>query len=201
MREWIVVGCLLLGTGAVACEHKRAAAQKPPNEEAPVAASAGGGAEAETGRWAGKGEARQAAAQRRQLYSRVTRELGLEPWFFERWQEVPEGEAVGGSGRPGGSGRVGGDHQACAKALMEPERTQVVSGTLSFSSDGLLTIDVPGTGPLSLRADESTCAVQAGRQLPPEGLHEGTEVRAAYVLQDGKPLARLVRAEPERPTR
>jgi hypothetical protein len=62
----------------------------------------------------------------------------------------------------------------------------------------VLTVNVPGQGPVKLRMDEGTCAVQARRALLTESLLEGPEVRVSYVMEDGLPTARLVRAEPQR---
>jgi len=62
-------------------------------------------------------------------------------------------------------------------------------------------VDVRGKGPVKLRTDAVTCAVQAGKALPPESLSEGTEARVAYVEDADGAKARVIRAEPMRPIR
>ena len=74
----------------------------------------------------------------------------------------------------------------------------MVSGTLDYAVDGVVSINVPGKGPMKLRADESTCAVQAQHERDASSLHVGTETQVAYVMENGLPTARVVRAEPER---
>jgi hypothetical protein len=147
----------------------------------------------DTGEWAHTGEGRQAARAQRQLYTQVAKELGLEERLASargpgRW----EGEGVGG-GALAGTGQEG-----CAETLAAGERAMLLSGTLSFASGDVLSITVPGQGPVKLRADASTCAVQRGRVQSIESLSEGTEVRASYVLEEGLPTARVVHAEPQR---
>jgi hypothetical protein len=183
----MLAGFLLLGTAAMAHE---------PGEEAPptaASAGAGGAADVDTGKWAHSGQGRQGARAQHKLYQQVAQELGLEQCLapargHSRW----EGQGVGGGGR------AGIEPQGCAETLAANERATLVSGTLSFASGDVLTITVPGQGPVKLHADESTCAVQTGRQQSIESLSEGTEVRAAYVLEEGQPTARVVRAEPQR---
>jgi hypothetical protein len=100
----------------------------------------------------------------------------------------------------GGSGRAGGERRSCAEVLAADEPATVVSGTLDYAQDGVVTVNVPGKGPVRLRADESTCAVQARHALLLESLFEGTEVSVSYVTEGGLPTARVVRAEPQRYT-
>jgi hypothetical protein len=123
----------------------------------------------------------------------VAKELGLEASLApargpSRW----EGQGVGGGAQ------AGGEHRGCAETLAAHERATLVSGTLSFASGDVLTINVPGQGPVKLSANESTCAVQTGREQSIESLSEGTEVRAAYVLEAGQPTVRVLHAEPQR---
>ena len=98
----------------------------------------------------------------------------------------------------GGGGRAGGERRSCAEILAADEPAAVVSGTLDFAQDGLLTVNVPGQGPMKLRADASTCAVQSRHALSAESLLEGSEVRVSYVMVQGLPTALVVRAEPLR---
>lgn len=196
MRYRMLAGGVLLGASVMACGGARA--QGPGLEEPPVAVSSGqgGGAEIDTGPWADVAQARKAQQQQHELYEQVTRELGLEEeGVAQGRRQAWRGDAVGGGGTAGGA------RQDCAEVLAANEPATVVSGTLEFASNGLLTLSVPGQGAMKLHADESTCAVQARRELVPESLLEGTEVRASYVLKDGLPTARVVRAEPVRPIR
>lgn len=190
MTRWVLAGLLLLGTGAVA--------QEPLGNEPAAAASAGAGgaADVDLGEWAHVGDARQGPQPQRQLYQRVAKELGLKQHtpFMSRPGEW-EGQAVGGGGT------VGTGASGCAETLAAGELVTLVSGTLSFASGQVLTVTVPGKGPVSLRANASTCAVQTGREQSLESLTEGTEVRVAFVLEQGQPVARLVHAEPQRPLR
>jgi hypothetical protein len=190
------VGCVWLGASAVGCGTVRA--QAPLVEESPVVASAGegGAAEIDTGPWASAVRTPKAERERRQLYEQVSKDLGLENHPARaRAPRVWTGEAMGGSGS------AGSERQSCAEVLAANEPAAVVSGTLDFALDGLLTVNVPGRGPMKLRADRSTCAVQARQVRGPESLLVGTEVRAAYVLENGLPTARVVHAAPVRPTR
>jgi hypothetical protein len=107
---------------------------------------------------------------------------------------VQAGEAVGGGGQ------AGGERRSCAEVLAADEPATVVSGTLDYAQDGVVTVNVPGKGPVKLHADESTCAVQARQALLLESLLEGTEVSVSYVMEGGLPTARVVRAEPQRYT-
>jgi hypothetical protein len=191
MRYALVVGCVWLGASGVGCGGMRAEA--PLVNEKPVVASAGegGGAEIDTGRWAALVRTPRAEQERRQLYGQVARELGLEP------RPGVSGGARAGTG-VGGGGTAGSARRSCAEVLASSESVAVLSGTLAYAEDGVLTLNVPGQGPVKLRADESTCAVQEGRARGLEALHVGTETRIAYVLENGLPTARVVRAAPER---
>ncbi len=187
MRRWLLTGFLLLGTGAMAHE--------PPTDAPPTGASAGAGgaANVDTGQWAHPGDEHQDPRAQRELYQQVAKELGLEARMAPaRGQGAWEGQAVGGGAR------AGGEQRGCAETLAANEQATLVSGVLSFASGNVLTITVPGQGPMKLLADESTCAVQLGREQSIESLSEGTEVHATYVLEDGQPTARVVRAEPLR---
>ena len=73
-----------------------------------------------------------------------------------------------------------------------------MSGTLDFAQDGLLTVNVPGKGPVKLRTDASTCAVQDQRMKLPQSLLVGTEVSVSYDMENGLPTARVVHAAPVR---
>jgi hypothetical protein len=187
------VGCAWLAASVVACAGAdRQVRQLDPH---PVGASSGqgGGAEIDTGEWAWLNETYQSEQARRELYGRVTRELGLEqPSVSVR------GAPAGMGGAAGGGGRAGGERRGCAEVLAANEPAVVLSGTLDFAQDGLLTVNVPGMGPMKLRTGEGTCAVQARRVLSPESLLEGVEVRVSYVMEQGLPTARVVRAEPLR---
>jgi hypothetical protein len=164
-------------------------------DEHPVGSSAGGGggAEIDTGEWAAMARTPRSEEDRRELYVQVAEELGLarEDATALRAPVWP-GEAVGGGGW------AGGEQRSCAEVLVANEPAAVVSGTLDYAQDGLLTVNVPGEGPVKLRADESTCAVQARRELRLDSLLEGTEVSVSYVMEGGLPTARVVRAEPLR---
>lgn len=191
------VGCAWLAASAVACAG--ANREVPLLDEHPVSASAGqgGGAEIDTGEWIWMNEARRSAQARHELYEQVSEDLGLD----ERDSAVHR-RAPGLKGRGvGGSGMAGGERRSCAEVLAAGEPAALVSGTLDFAQDGLLTVNVPGQGPMKLRTDASTCAVQARHALSPESLQEGGEVRVSYVLEDGLPTARVIRAEPLRFTR
>ncbi len=195
MRGWVLMGCGLVAAGAVACGSWRAQEREPLSGPEPVAVSAGagGGADVERGQWVDPRAERGQQRERRALYEEVARELGLEPWPEDvRGQR---GEALGGGGR------AGQEKRECAEVLAAQERAALVAGTLSFASEDVLTLHVPGQGPMTLRADASTCAVQAGHALPTASLREGTEARIAYVLEEGVPTARVVHARPERALR
>ncbi len=112
--------------------------------------------------------------------------------------QLTDEHPVGASSGEGGGAEINTGEWA---TLPASEPATVVSGTLEFAQDGVLTVGVPGKGPLKLRMDESTRAVQARRAISPESLLEGTEVRVSYVMEDGLPTARMVRAEPQRYTR
>jgi hypothetical protein len=195
MSYGMLVGCVLLGASAVACGGARA--QAPGIEEPSVAVSAGegGAGNVESGEWATMIQQPRTQRQQRELYQRVSRELGLELGPAAAEPRASTGEAVGGGGRAG-------EGQRCAQVLAANEPAAVVSGTLEFASNGLLMMSVPGQGAVKLHADEDTCVVQARQELErPESLLEGTEVRASYVMKDGLPTVRVVRAEPVRPQR
>ncbi|WP_224240576.1 hypothetical protein [Hyalangium gracile] len=193
MRYAMRVGCVWLAVGAVGCAG--ASTQAPLLEENPVVVSAGqgGAAEIDTGPWASLVRTPQAEQERRHFYERVARELGLEqPW------DATGGSGAWGTEAVGGAGRAGGERRTCAEVLASNEPTVVVSGRLDLAVDGLLTLNVPGEGPMKLHVDESTCAVQAHRERPASSLRDGTETEVAYVMVNGLPTARVVRAEPER---
>ncbi|MDY7231277.1 hypothetical protein [Hyalangium rubrum] len=195
MRRWILAGALALGMSAVAGEGKRGECPVPAADDATVgvSAGAGGAADVEPGPWAHVDKSPQPGDVRQRLYGQVSHELGLDR--DRSGAPLRRGEALGGGGK------AGGEEYACAEALSSQEHVTLVSGTLSFASGNVLSIDVPGQGPMKLLADEGTCAVQARRVRSIESLQEGTEVRASYVLKDGASVARVVRAEPERPQR
>jgi hypothetical protein len=192
MRYAMRVGCLCLGVSVLGCGSTRAAA--PSDEERPVGASAseGGGAEIDTGQWAPLAGTRRSDAERRRLYEQVATDLGLERRAAPVTRRL-EPDAVGGSGRAG-------ERRTCAEVLAADEPAAVVSGTLSYARQGVLTLEVPGREPLKLRADASTCAVQAHRAIALDSLLVGTETQVAYVVEEGLPTARLVRAQPVRPS-
>jgi hypothetical protein len=191
MRFAMWVGCAWLGASVLACAGLNREVALP--EEHPVggSAGAGGAAEIDTGRWARVTGAPEMRRERHRLYEQVAQELGLdEGSASERDARDWTGQAMGGGGR------AGGERLGCAEVLAANESVAVLSGTLDFAGDGLLTVNVPGKGPLKLRTDESTCAVQARQARSSESLLEGTEVRVAYGVEDGLPTARVVRAEP-----
>jgi hypothetical protein len=193
MRYAMRVGWVVLGASLVACAGVSREVQLL--DEHPVGASSGegGGAEIDTGEWASLASSPRSEQARRALYQQVAEELGLEhEGLTAREAPVLSGEAVGGGGRAGGEG------WSCAEVLLADEPATVVSGTLDYAQDGVLTVNVPGQGPVKLRMDEGTCAVQARRALLPGSLLEGPEVRASYVMEGGLPTARVVRAEPQR---
>lgn len=193
MRYAMLLGCVLLGAGVVGCGGVNAEA--PLIDEKPVVASSGhgGGVKIDTGQWAPLVTTPRAEQARYHLYEKVTKELGLEQQVASaRESRLQPGQAVGGSGS------AGREHQNCVEALAANEPAAMLSGTLSYSLDGVLTVTVPGKGPMKLRADESTCAVQARRMVAPPSLHLGTETQVSYVLENGLPTARVVRAAPER---
>lgn len=193
MRYAMLLGCVWLGASAVGCAGARA--QAPLTEENPVvvSAGAGGGQEINTGPWAALVHSPKVEQERRQLYEQVSTELGLAPPSASaRAPWSLRGQAVGGSGGAGYAPR------GCAQVLAANEPAAVVTGTLEYAVDGVLSVNVPGQGPMKLRADESTCAVQAHHERTPPSLHAGTETQVAYVMVNGLPTARVVRAEPER---
>lgn len=195
MRYAMLVGWVWLGASVVACGGVNR--QVELLDEHPVGASSGGGggAEIDTGEWATLTGVPRSEQTRHQLYEQVANELDLEQAGTTAWGEpVWAGEAVGGGGQ------AGGERRSCAEVLAADEPATVVSGTLDYAQDGVVTVNVPGKGPVKLRADESTCAVQARQSLLLESLFEGTEVSVSYVMEEGLPTARVVRAEPQRYT-
>jgi len=196
MRYAKWVGCAWLAASAMACAG--ANKEVPLLDEHPVSASSGqgGGAEIDTGEWAWGNETRKTERVRHELYGQVAQELGL-----EYRDTTARGAPAWRGDAAGGGGRAGGERRDCAEVLAANEPAAVVSGTLDFAQDGLLTVNVPGQGAMKLRTDPSTCAIQARRALAPESLLEGAEVRVSYVMEDGLPTARVVRAEPLRYTR
>src|SRR4051812_15198671 len=195
MRYAMLLGWVWLGASVVACGGGNREAQLL--DERPVGASsgAGGGAEINTGEWATPAKTPRSQQEQRQLYAEVAKELRLEQAIATaRGAPVRAGEAVGGSGQ------AGGERRDCAEVLAADEPASVVSGTLAYAQDGVVTVNVPGKGPVKLRADESTCAVQARRAHRLESLFAGTEVSVSYVMEGGLPTARVVRAEPQRYT-
>jgi hypothetical protein len=196
MRYAMLVGCVALGAGLVACGGMRA--QTPLLDERPVGASSGfgGGAVLDPGPWAGVAQTPKTEQQQRQLYQEVAKDLRLEPRpaAIARAAQAEPAEATGGGGL------AGRERRDCAEVLAANESAAVISGTLSFAEDGLLSVNVPGEGPRRLRTDASTCAVQARRALLPQSLLVGTEVSVSYVMEDGLPTARVVRAAPVRYT-
>lgn len=191
------VGCAWLAASAVACAG--ANKEVPLLDEHPVSASAGqgGAAEIDTGEWAWANETRQSERARRELYWQVSDELGLDDQDSAVHHRA---RRLKGSG-VGGSGMAGQERRGCAEVLAAGEPAAVVSGTLDFAQDGLLTVNVPGQGAMKLRTDDSTCAVQSRHAVSPESLLEGSEVRVAYSRESGLPTARVIRAEPLRSTR
>jgi hypothetical protein len=188
MRQWMRVGCLVLSASAVACGSQLVRSPSPVEAtKAPeVALSAGGGGAAtvDTGEFPSGDEGEKSAQAKHALYDQVARELGVT-------RTSPE-EGTGGSGRSAE------DRRLCAEALDAHERVTLVSGIINFRSNGLLVVDVRGKGPVKLRTDEVTCAVQAGKAIAPASLSEGTEARVAYVDGAEGATARVIRAEPQR---
>jgi hypothetical protein len=193
MRYAMWLGCLWLGASMAGCATM--SRDTPLLDEKPVGASSGngGGAIIDTGRWATVERTQRTAHEQRHLYAQVEKELGLdEARVTADGMQLDSGEAVGGGGR------AGGERRSCAEVLATDEPASVVSGRLDFAMDGVLTVNVPGRGPVKLRADESTCAVQAGQLRPYEALQVGTDAQVSYVMENGLPTARIVRAEPLR---
>ncbi len=193
MRYAVRVGCVWLVASVVGCGGVRKEA--PLLDEHPVGASSGQGSpvEIDTGQWAPVVRTPKGEQERRQLYAQVSKELGLEQALASaRAPRVGRAEAVGGGGT------AGSEQQSCAEVLAANEPAAVIAGTLAYAMDGVLTVNVAGQGPLKLRMDESTCAVQAHRLRGAGALHVGTEAQVAYVMENGLPMARVVRAEPER---
>lgn len=193
MRYAMWAGCVLLGASVVGCGGVRAEA--PLVQENPVAVSAGegGGQEIDTGPWATLVHSPKVERQRRQLYEQVSKDLGLERQSASaRAPQGWRGQAVGGSGSAGRETRT------CAEVLAANEPAAVVTGTLEYAVAGVLSVNVPGKGPMKLASDESTCAVQGHHERGTSSLLVGTETQVAYVLENGLPTARVVRAEPER---
>lgn len=193
--KWVGCAWLVASVGACAGANR----QVPLLDEHPVSASAGqgGGAEIDTGEWAWMNETLESEHARRELYWQVSEELGLneQDSAVHHRARLKKGSAMGGSGR------AGGERRGCTEVLAAGEPAAVVSGTLDFAQDGLLTVNVPGKGAMKLRTDASTCAVQSRHALSPESLLEGSEVRVAYGLEEGLPTVRVIRAEPLRFTR
>jgi hypothetical protein len=195
MRYAMLLGWIWLGASVVACGGVNREVQLL--DERPVGASsgAGGGATINTGEWATPAGTPRSLQAQHHLYDQVAKELRLEQASATaRGSAVQAGEAVGGSGQ------AGGERRSCAEVLAADEPSIVVSGTLAYAQDGVVTVNVPGKGPVKLRADESTCAVQARQALRLESLFTGTEVSVSYVMEGGLPTARVVRAEPQRYT-
>jgi len=195
MRYAMLMGWVWLGASVVACGGVNREVQLL--DEHPVGASSGsgGGAEIDTGEWATPVRASRSEQAQLHLYEQVAKELNLDQASATaRGEPVQAGEAVGGGGL------AGGERRDCAEVLAADEPAAVVSGTLDYAQDGVVTVNVPGKGPVKLRADGSTCAVQARRALRLESLLEGTEVSVSYVMEGGLPTARVVRAEPRRYT-
>ncbi|WP_224373155.1 hypothetical protein [Hyalangium versicolor] len=190
MRYAMWLGCVWLGASVAGCGGVRAEA--PLIDEKPTAASAGegGGAEIDTGRWASMTRTPKAEQERRQLYEQVAKDIGLE--------KPRSGQGGSGWEGTGGGGRAGSERRSCDEVLAANEPAAVVSGELDYAMDGVLTVNVPGQGPMKLLADESTCVVQNHRVRPLDALQVGTETRVSYVLVNGLPTARVLRAEPER---
>lgn len=198
MRYAKWVGCAWLAASAVACAgaNKEVALL----DEHPVSASSGqgGGAEIDTGVWAWMEEARRSEPARRELYGQVIDELRLDHRDSSVLRPAARTQLESGMG---GGGTAGGERRGCAEVLAADEPAAVVSGTLDYAQDGLVTVNVPGQGPMKLRTDASTCAVQARHALSPASLLVGTEVRVSYVMEQGLPTALVVRAEPLRSLR
>lgn len=190
MRYAKVLGWVWFGASLVACGGVNREVQLL--DEHPVGGSsgAGGGAEIRTGDWATMTTTPRSEQAQRELYGQVEKELSLaQAVATERKGHAWMGEAIGGGGR------AGGERRSCAEVLAAEEPASMVSGTLYYVQDGVLTVNVPGKGPVKLRVDGSTCAVQARRALLPDSLFEGTEVKVSYVMEGGLPTARVVRAE------
>jgi hypothetical protein len=195
MRYAMLVGCAWLGASLVACAGVNREVQLLDEHPVGASAGAGGGAEIDTGEWATLARTPRSEQARHQLYEQVAEELGLEEASIAtRREPVWTGEAVGGGGRAGSA------WWSCAEVLAANEPVTVISGTLDYAQDGVVTVNVPGRGPVKLRAVESTCAVQARRAHLLESLLVGTEVSVSYVMEGGLPTARVVRAEPQRYT-
>lgn len=196
MRYAMLAGWVWLGAGLVACAGVGQEVTRLDAHPVASSVSGGGGAEIDTGEWAEPLATPEEEQARRRLYEQVAGELGLEEprpltgWGLYGWEEA----AVGGGGQ------AGGEQRSCAEVLAAGEPASVLSGTLAYAQDGLLTLTVPGQGPVKLRADERTCAVQAGQALLLESLQEGTEATVSFVMEEGLPTARVVRAAPVRPT-
>lgn len=193
MRYAMLMGWVWLGASLVACAGVGREVQLLDPHPVGASAGQGGGAEIKTGEWAALASTPRAEQSWGELYEQVAEELGLEQ-VVATAPEAPvwPGEAVGGGGR------AGAQRRSCAEVLAAQEPATVVSGTLDYAQDGLLTVGIPGYGPVKLRADESTCAVQAGRALLLESLFVGTEVSVSYVMEGGLPTARVVHAAPQR---
>ncbi len=186
------VGCLVLSASTVACGSQLVRSPSPVQaDEVPdVALSSGGGGAAtvDTGEFPSDVEGEKSARAQRELYDTVAHELG-----------VSRGASADMAEGTGGSGRSAEDKRLCTEALNAHERVTLVSGIINFRSNDLVVVDVRGKGPVKLRTDEVTCAVQAGKAIAPASLSEGTEARVAYVEQaDGGATARVIRAEPLR---
>jgi hypothetical protein len=193
MRYAMRMGWVWLGASLVACGGVSREVQLLDEHPVGASSSQGGGAEIDTGEWAALARTPRSEHARRQLYERVAKELGLEQGSgTAREAPVRAGDAVGGGGR------AGDERQSCAAVLAANEPATVVSGTLDYAQDGVVTVSVAGNGPVKLRVDEGTCAVQARRALLPASLLEGTEVTVSYVMEGGLPTARVVLAEPQR---
>lgn len=193
MRYAMWLGCVWLGATVAGCGGVRAEA--PLIDEKPTAASAGegGGAEIDTGQWAAVVCTPHVAQARSQLYQQVAKDLRL-----ELSRAGVAGTGAGASEATGGGGRAGGERRSCAEVLAANEPAAVLSGRLDYAEDGVLTLNVPGKGPMKLHVTPSTCAVQGHEERRPDSLLVGTETQVSYVLENGLPTARVVRAEPER---
>jgi hypothetical protein len=192
MTFWARVGGLVLSASVVACGSQWARSPAPSEPVPDVAASSGGGgaATADTGRFPTEDEGDARTRAKRGFYTQVARELGI-----ERGLPVDEQRGTGGSGISAGEKRL------CVEALDSREPVTLVSGIIRFRTQGLVVVEVPGTGPVKLRTDDVTCAVQSGKALPSLSLSEGTEARVAYVGEGEEATARVIRAEPMRPQR
>lgn len=197
MRYAIWLGCLWLGASVAGCAAMQQP-QTPLPDEKPVGASSGtgGGAIIDTGRWATVERTPKTEHERSHLYAQVEKDLGL-----DKLRAAPGGIELGSGEGVGGGGWAGSERRSCAEVLATDEPASVVTGTLAFSMDGIMTINVPNQEPVKLRADESTCAVQGHRLRPYQALSVGTETKVSFVMENGLPTARVVRAAPERYTR